>query len=206
MRFFLPNWKEQFFPTLELTTTHPTPPANQKLIGALPKSTAIDPVGRNVSGADRDAWLKDAVFFLVHDRWPACEELIAAPFRSDGNEYTQFEKEAFVRRAQKILKNLKQYSFDSVYPVAGKLRNYMTVTGDVSFHGILDKIPSEHWRHYEVSLSSFVHDAEHVETARDGLPDDGSFVALKVGRTKTESLKVALRTNPVLGVEPNVTR
>ena len=108
-----------------------------------------------------------------------------------------------------VVEEVKQWQsrlFDSVYPVAGKLRNYMTVTGDVSFHGILDKIPSEHWRHYEVSLSSFVHDAEHVETARDGLPDDGSFVALKVGRTKTESLKVALRTNPVLGVEPNVTR
>ena len=79
----------------------------------------------------RDIWYKDAVFFLVHGKWPAKDEPIAAPFRNDGRQYSDSESKEFLQEGSRILRNLKQYAFDGIFKVAGKPRRLMTVAGDV---------------------------------------------------------------------------
>lgn len=148
----------------------------------------------------RDIWYKDAVFFLTHRKWPAKDEPIAAPFRSDGKQYLDSESEQFLREASRILRSLKQYAFDGIFEVSGKPRKLMTIGGDVGRHGVVEPIERTHWRNYEVGISTMILDPEHVETSKDGLfPDGESFVALKVSRRKIEELQDLLRKDPIFG-------
>lgn len=142
-------------------------------------------------------WLKDAVYFLVHDRWPERGDILCAP---PSLPQSEVEKHALVDASAQILRNIRQRAYDGLYVVRGKPYRSMTIQGDVSRHGVLDAIPQNHWREYEVSPHELVNDPSHMTTTRSAnLPDDGSFVALRVNRSQTEQLKTLLRTNPVTG-------